>query len=360
MWKYEELLRGRPERLESLHSAAMNLACAHGLPGTEQWNPHECFVRIDEMTEQVRWKTMRAASKFQQRPQDFLHSDAYFRAFVLTDTLQRHCGVCYNPAKVAETAPLDAWDTFVYGAVLGGGGTCASLPVVYASVGQRLGYPMKLVAAKTERWTHLFVRWEGMGERFNIETTASGFISDPDDHYRTAPYAVSRDDESSGQFLQSMTPRQEMGCYLMSRAHCHQDLIQHRGASHALAWACALCPENLFYTNTLKMQLNDWLRAVEPRIPTGFPQLRFLVPTRRYPNTLPLEFERHILDLEAKENLMNEPELEQKWWAPLRNGNTPPQMPHETLVDFAADGGCQIHFRFQKPFHYSMDCGRMS
>ena len=32
------------------------------------------------------------------------------------------------------------------------------------AVGRRLGYPLKLVTTKG----HLFVRWEGAGERFNI------------------------------------------------------------------------------------------------------------------------------------------------------------------------------------------------
>lgn len=43
-------------------------------------------------------------------------------------------------------------------------GTCSSMPVLYSAVGRRLGYPLKLVTIKG----HLFVRWEGAGERLNV------------------------------------------------------------------------------------------------------------------------------------------------------------------------------------------------
>jgi hypothetical protein len=54
--------------------------------------------------------------------------------------------------------------------------------VVYAAVGRRLGYPIRLVRTKL----HLFNRWddETTGERFNIDGSAyRGVNSHPDEHY---------------------------------------------------------------------------------------------------------------------------------------------------------------------------------
>ena len=45
-----------------------------------------------------------------------------------------------------------------------------------------LGYPLWLV----QTLNHCFARWEEPGrERFNIECTCPGFVSNSDEHYRT-------------------------------------------------------------------------------------------------------------------------------------------------------------------------------
>lgn len=63
--------------------------------------------------------------------------------------------------------------------LLGGRGTCSSLPPLYVAIGRRLGYPLKLVKS----FAHLFARWDnGAGERFNIECTARQFVSHPDEY----------------------------------------------------------------------------------------------------------------------------------------------------------------------------------
>jgi hypothetical protein len=54
------------------------------------------------------------------------------------------------------------------------------MPVLYVAQARRLGYPVSLVTTKG----HLFDRWEGRGERFNVECTGHGMNRYDDAHYR--------------------------------------------------------------------------------------------------------------------------------------------------------------------------------
>lgn len=70
-----------------------------------------------------------------EAPAEYENSWAYFRTLVLITVLQRDLGLRYNPAKVPDDAPFEPADVFIHGAIQGKGGTCASLPVVYAAIG---------------------------------------------------------------------------------------------------------------------------------------------------------------------------------------------------------------------------------
>jgi hypothetical protein len=78
-------------------------------------------------------------------------------------------------------------------------GTCSSMPVLYVTLGRRLGYPVKLVTAKA----HLFVRWEQTGERFNLsKNMTSDGISTEDwevvqDYAAKIANAACADDEAA-------------------------------------------------------------------------------------------------------------------------------------------------------------------
>ncbi len=228
-----------------------------------------------------------------------------------------------------------------------------SLAVLYATVGQRLGYPLKLVPTKTDRSTHLFLRWENGRERFNIEPTAHGFVANPDAYYRVAPYSVSPDDEQNGGFLRCMTPREEMACYLVHRAHCWLDHGNHRAAAEALAWASAIVPASLFYRHTLAKVLNEWSDALKVRKPPRFPPMQFSVARRYFPEALPAKTERDFHGLSATQNLLDTHELDEKWWRRLREGSSAPTLPLRTLVEINEDGGSRIRFEFPEPFRYT-------
>lgn len=139
--------------------ADLNLACAEGLPGANRIDRFRCLRTLDEWAGKVQTWTQAAHREFfLANPAEYDHSEAVFLCVSLVTVLQRHCGVRYNPAKIGMSSdePFDLEDSFVYGVIYGPGGTCATLPVVYAAVGRRLGYPIRLVCTKQ----HVFARWE--------------------------------------------------------------------------------------------------------------------------------------------------------------------------------------------------------
>src|SRR5262249_15057556 len=140
-------------QLGALDVAEVNLACAAGLPGAPtEAEARECIDRLDHYARCARLYTDRHLPDFRANPSLWGGSEALFRVLRLVALLRDLYGVRYHPARIPDGAPFGAADTFIHGALLGEGGTCASLPVVYAAVGRRLGYPIRLVAAKA----HLF------------------------------------------------------------------------------------------------------------------------------------------------------------------------------------------------------------
>lgn len=328
------------ERLARLDVASLNLLCAEGLPGAEIVDRDLCLRTIDRMAERVRETTQHAYPAFQSTPQRWDGSSAIFRMHVMVSVLQREFGVRYNPAKIPIDVPLDTDDHFVYGIIQGEGGTCGSLPVLYAAVGRRLGYPLKLVsAACANRWMHLFVRWdEPGGERHNVETNNQGFDCPPDDHYRDDHYRTRVDWEESGSILKSKTPREELATFLAQRAGVWKQSGDRRRVIESFAWARTFAPQNLFYRTHLNVALNEWHAELEARKPPRFPDIYVHKWTRRYPATLPKDLEYHILGLSCTEFLLNDPVNERKWWTPMRQGVSLPVRLARIVVDFTRTG----------------------
>jgi hypothetical protein len=245
----DELVSLSEECLSQFDIAQVNLICALGLPGTEWMDLTFCLSTIDQMAEQVGRRTRCGFNRFAYAPERWDHSPGIFRIHVLVSTLQKEFGIRYNPAKIPLEVPLLAQDTFLFGIIQGQGGTCGSLPVLFAAVGRRLGYPLKLVsAACTNRWMHLFVRWDDpAGERFNIEVSNEGFSCPPDDYYRHDNYKSPPGWEESGSILKSQLPREELAGFLNERAACWEQVGQKHLELESRRWAAALAPDNVCY-----------------------------------------------------------------------------------------------------------------
>jgi hypothetical protein len=241
------LLGTAPEALATKDIAAVNFACADGLPGAENLEVNQVLRTLDAMAARVRKETERHLYRFERNPAEFESSEGYFRMLMLVVVLAEDFQVHYAADKIAavgETAIDDGFfansrTVFLHG--LTGPeheGTCSSLPVLYIAVGRRLGYPLKLVTTKA----HLFVRWEGAGEPFNIEATGHGVNRFDDDYYRHWPFEISHSEEVAEGYLKSLTPAEEFAAFLSIRAMCLRQAGRLEEAAEAFAAAARIAP----------------------------------------------------------------------------------------------------------------------
>ena len=242
----DELLKLTPQQLARVDIAEMNLLCATGLPGAEKLDIDACLARLNEWAAQVSSVTHRHLYRVTdpRYADEYKKSEAYFRAYMLLQTLQEDCGVHYNMERAREVDFTKSKDLFLHGLVGdANGGTCISMPVVYAAVGRRLGYPIKLVLTKA----HVFCRWDDGTERFNIEGTDHGFGSFDDEHYKTWPLKWTPQEQKANRYLLSLTPAEELACFMASRGHCLLDTRRTREALDAYAAAHRRAPKDPAY-----------------------------------------------------------------------------------------------------------------
>ncbi len=306
--------------------AVMNLAFAAGLPGSERIDVPRCLRWLDAATDSVRrWTEAGLEEFFRPRPADFGHSEGRFRTHGLATALHRHCGARYDPSKIdiRPDAPFEFHERFIHGVVQGPGGTCGTLPVVYAAIGRRLGYPLRLVAAPQ----HLFARWDDPnGERFNIECTGAGFSDPPDEHYRQWPHPIAdAEEERTFGYLQSFSPRQELAECVGRRAHAWRDRGRYRESAELYCLAAELTPQSARYPSCVCGILALWRRHLQSQYPPRFPRRIELLQRRdrRKWQTVPWEVEREIAALTASERCLTDPNNRAWWWEPLRHGRTP-------------------------------------
>lgn len=255
-----ELAAMPPEQLAQVDIALMNLQCTEGLPGSEALDIPASLKFLDQAAKHVERETQHHLYRFREKPKEFQNSEAYFRLMMLAVVLQEDLGVHYNPKRIEplddfqpdEEFCADAKDVFLNG--LTGApmmGTCASLPVLYVAIGRRLGYPLHLVATKY----HLFARWEDKTTRLNIETTARGFASYEDDYYRTWPFKITDEDVKAEGYLKTMSPTEELACFLMMRGPCLMVARRYEDALVVYREACRLAPN--VRTNQLTLDANE-------------------------------------------------------------------------------------------------------
>jgi hypothetical protein len=216
----EELGNLSDTELNAIDLSELNFACLRGLPETKAVKIEVCARQLERWTLSVRLQTEANLYRYFANPTEFENSEAFFRMLMLVTVLQQDYGVGYNLARVEDVDFRKPSDLFVHGLLgYGEGGTCVSIPTVYADIAQRLGYPVYLVYAKQ----HLFCRWDGLGARFNIEGTNQGMNSYPDAHYMKWPLAISAEEVRSGQYLKNLNKRESLAAFLAIRGHCLED-----------------------------------------------------------------------------------------------------------------------------------------
>lgn len=339
--------------------ADFNLRQARGLPGAENLDIPHLLRTLDEWALRVQCETQRVWPIYQRNPEKFNNSPGQFRAEVLVTVLQRDVGLRYRKDSL-QMSDHEFWsrpeNVFIHGPIQTRLGTCASLPVIYVGVGRRLGYPMKLATT----FQHLFARWDDpqTGERFNIECTSQGFVSNPDNYYLRWPKELTEQQVNYYRATQSLTPIQEQAHAINNRSTCLHVLGKINEAAVVKAAALALDPTCPWLQVELQRLLNEWDRVVYKRLMPGFPPMRIHPPlTRLYPN-IPWEAEKAIYHLSAKELVLDNPEAEQRWWGPLRRnpGSSPHLLPAFVTVKLPRYRGDGIVITFHEvlPADYNL------
>lgn len=205
------------EVLSQRDIARLNLELAQGLPGSEKLDLSAMLRKLDDWAAIVQQNTARYLQR--RGPNDADLSDNQFRMLAMVTTLHK-LGVHYNVSTLeGEANASDSRTQFIHGLLTGFGGTCVTMPVLYAAIGRRLGYPIKLAFAME----HVFCRWDDGHERFNIEATARGFVSHSDDEYLVWPKPIAAACLESGRFLRNLSRREELALFFGLRGDCCLD-----------------------------------------------------------------------------------------------------------------------------------------
>ena len=242
-----ELLHLSSDRLSQVPLGRMDLLCASSLEAANEPDLEQCMANIGLWAEHVRSETERHWYRFERDPAQFENSKGFFRMLMLAVVLAEDYGVHYDPRRTAGPATSLTDDgffseprsVFLHG-LLGPEriGTCSSLPVLYVAIGRHLGYPLKLATTKG----HLLVRWEGEGERFNVEATGHGLNRFDDEYYRHWPFEISAAEEAAEGYLKSLMPAEELAVLLSVRGMCLREAGRLPEATESFEAAVRLAP----------------------------------------------------------------------------------------------------------------------
>lgn len=252
-----QLLAAEPPELGQYDIALVNLACAEGLKGAENVDERACLATLDRWSERVRSETERHLYRYRANPKEFESSEGYFRMLMMAVVLYEDFSVRYNPERISTPGQLepndhffaDSRDLFLHGLLAqrvqshGPLGTCSSMPVLYVAVGRRLGYPLKLATTKS----HVFLRWEGNGERFDMEATGKGLNRYDDEHFKQWPFPVTEGEIAADGYLKSLSPAEELALFLSLRGHCLEAAGRTPEAVSSYAAAVRLAPASRPY-----------------------------------------------------------------------------------------------------------------
>ena len=221
----QELLALSDKDLGRVDIARMNLICAAGLSNAGSNNVEQSLARIDGWAEAAKKAERKYLPNYYKAPSKYENSIAKFKAITLALTVKEDLKCGYNMELVRSGAMKDmgstlffndSRDLFIHGFLERGTGTCASVPVLLVALGRRCGYPLYLVSGKG----HLFCRWEGKDEVFNIEASMQGVDIYVDSYYRTFPHPFTEAEREDEKYLKSHTPVEELGLFMNTRGNC--------------------------------------------------------------------------------------------------------------------------------------------
>lgn len=275
-------------KLPSYDIVDLNYHAASGLPGTETSDLSDWHQKLDDFAARTRFEIRRHLYRFDSQsgsePTPFGYGNSLGRFFCwcMLQVLQEDCGVAYHPDRKFKPDFCQPKDVFVHGILDndGQGGTCASMPVIYVSIGRRLGLPVYLVETRG----HAFFRWDDAKgttirwaepnlvlwippDRFNVEGSGEGIAYYPDSHYIQCPEPWTEIDIRHGRYLRSKTSKEELAGFLIERGECCWDLGRRTDALQAYHFARQLVPDDERYNqlHALRTQQYDELAVLQMR-----------------------------------------------------------------------------------------------
>lgn len=94
-----------------------------------------------------------------------------YQAIAMVQFVQTALRVHYNMEFAeGEYNAIDSRNLFLTGVLTGHGGTCVTLPVLYAALGQRVGYPIAVAST----WEHFYCVWGEGPNSFCLEAAITG------------------------------------------------------------------------------------------------------------------------------------------------------------------------------------------
>lgn len=268
--------------LDSYDILALNFHAARGLPGTQKSNLDAWLAKRNEWAGRIKFEICRHLYRFDEQanqvptPYTYGNSLARFFCWYMLQVMQLHCGVTYHPDRKFKPDFCQPRDVFAHGIMDddGQGGTCASMPVVYVSMGRYIGLPLHLVSTRGHafvRWDDpkgTTIRWENPNfvlwippDRFNIEGSGEGIAFYSDAYYTGWPEQWTEFDILHGRYLRSETAKEAMSQFLMERGECFWDLKNRIEALQSYHYARQLVPDNERYNNLHSLrsrQYQEW------------------------------------------------------------------------------------------------------
>lgn len=259
------LLAMPPNDLAQQDIALVNLVCATGLPGNENLDIPQCLLLVDQWAERVRAETAAGFPRYLRNPNPDKGSESVYRLWAVMHALRYGIGLKHimtaeqngDAAAVPTRATggpyrnaADSEAIFLHG-LLGPRriGSCSSLPVLFAAVARRLGYPVKLVLTVQ----HIFNRWASPAESFNMDGCAKFIAGDNYEHYIDWPRKWKESERTCGVFLRPATPREELAAFVFMRCIVLSANLEFDEAYRTCEIASALSPEHPGYKNELEV-----------------------------------------------------------------------------------------------------------
>jgi hypothetical protein len=219
--------------------AEVNLICSLGLNENIDHVYQDCLSLIGEWSQQLVDYTESNFRLFESEPESFEHSKELYRAVAMVHFVQTALLVHYNMEFAeGDYNATDSRNLFLTGVLTGLGGTCVSLPVLYAALGERVGYPVAVAST----WEHFYCVWGEGPNSFCFEAAGIGFEKLSHDYYRNFRRPETARNEYANGFLRRLSHRELFAHFADQRSSCLQEQFRFDEALQANVFADRVAP----------------------------------------------------------------------------------------------------------------------